>query len=456
MIWIGFLVMILTIVVSAATLRNSRGDALGIPLVALGSFTFLYVVQPLQLIRSGTAELFLTDWQITKALLVAALMLAFFMWGWLHSSRTRVQLSISWDPQSMWRFGFAAACIGLILYVIFLERSGGFVHSYSRGHGEAMAWTDNTAYIYDGPWLMLSGAVMMILAKQGSLSRKWKTLVPYCFLGAFLANAIMGGDRGPLFAVASATFVGFSIARRKQVNLKQAAGVLFVVGCLIAVVFANREQIHLGANDVSNSTHAAPEMLNDLVGTSEYDQEHGEASQEFLFHASVLETVDQTGKLDWGRGWVEFFFINPIPRLLWPAKPNADWYGISNGDIYEQTSIAISPGSAPGIVADLYERFHLLSVLFLFGLGFGLRRLFVLARNFSSPLTTVGYVMVYALSLNIFAQGFGALFVPFCYSMIPVMLFAWLTLWKRQKALRRQRDVFLRKIAGVHGEQWSS
>jgi hypothetical protein len=455
MIWIGFVVMILTIVVSAASLRSSRGDALGIPLVALGTFTFLYVIQPLELARDGTMRLFLTDWQVTKALLVSALMLACFMVGWLYPGRLRYRQSFSWDPGAMWKVGFAAAWIGLILWMIFLERSGGIAHSFSEAHGHAMAWTDNTAYLYNGPWLMLSGAVMMIFADPRISRYNWRTVAPYAFLGLFLANGALGGDRGPTFAALSTAFISYTIARRKQVRLNHAAVYLLITGCAVAMVFANRSRIHFGPRD-PGQTQSSTEVLGEFVGTSVYDQEHDSTGQEFLLHAATIDTVDHVGKLDWGLGWVEFLFINPIPKLLWPEKHYPAWTGITANDISEQTGISRSGGSAAAIVADLYIRFQLFSVFFFWGLGSALRRLLVRALNFTSPVTTVGYVMIYAISLNMFAQGFGTIIVPVCYSMTPVVLFAWATRRKRQKALLLQREITLRQFAAARSEPWSS
>lgn len=457
MIWIGLFVMILTIAVSASLLRSSRGDALGIPLIALGSFTFLFVMQPLQLIRTGTLELFLSDWEVTKSLLISALMLAFFMWGWLRTPRSKPEHGYAWSPELLWNIGLASACVGLTFYVIFLERSGGFSQAYSQGHGAAMAWKDNTAYLYDGPWLVLSGSVMMILAAGRNFQRReWKTYIPLLFLAAFFVDAILGGDRGPLFSVTSATFISVSLARRWQVKLKWAACFLAILGCVIAFVFANRGRIHLGMEGPS-STESTGDALIGLLGTSQYEEEHGMVAQEFLYHSAAIEAVDATKKLDFGVTWVEFFLINPIPKVLWPEKAIVFWPGVTSGDIFEQTSIVIAPGSAPGIVADLYERFHIFSVLFLFALGSVLRRLFVSARHHNSPLMMVGYVMTYALSLNMFAQGFGAIFVPLPYSMVPVVIFALVTRRNERKALaRRQQGMILRRIGDVHGEQWSS
>jgi hypothetical protein len=463
MIWVSLAVMIFTIVISFALLRSRRGDALGMPLVAIGAFTFLYVVQPIQLLWTGTYSLFLTDWQMSKGFLVSALMLACFMWGWLYpAKRTRPTMGAFWDRRAMWNFGFGAACMGLILYTIFLERSGGIAVSYSEAHGHAMASETNTAYLYYGPWLMLSGSSMMIFADPKSRASRWTTYVPWGFLTLFLADAFMGGDRGPLFAGTTTAFISYAIARRRRVKMWQASCLLLAVGVFVIAIFANRDKFHLGEQK-SLHVQSSGEALNGLVGTDEYDQEHDTSGQEFLIHAASLDTVDQTGKLDYGVSWIEFLVINPIPRLLWPEKSYPPSPGITAADIKELTSFAPAGGSAAGIVTDIYQRFHLAGAVFFFFLGFGLRWLLVAALSLRSPVTAVGYVMIYAASLNMFAQGFGTIFVPVCYSMAPVVLYSWMTREGRRKARQRHREWILSQAAALHpqtaalrGERWSS
>jgi hypothetical protein len=455
MIWISLAIMISTIVVSLALLRSWRGDALGIPLVAIGSFFFIYVIQPAQLLLTGTNRLFLTDWQMSEGLLVSALMLAFFMWGWLYPTTAPRSMGMAWDRRVVWKFGFWAASLGLSLYIVFIERSGGFAVSYSQAHGHAMAWEQNTAYLYYGPWLMLSGAAMMIFADPRSPRGKWLTFIAYGFLILYFADAIMCGDRGPVFSAASVAFVSYSITRRRRFELLRAIGLLVVIGSAVIIVFANRAKLHLGGDELT-PVESSSEAFNDLVGTNEYDREHGSSGQEFLYHAVQLSTVDQTGKLDYGVSWLEFLVINPIPKLLWPEKAVPPPIGVTWADIREHTSLAIAPGSAPGIVADIYARFHLGSVLFFFALGYGLRRLFIEACSLNSPVTTVGYVMAYAVSLNMFAQGFGAIFVPLGYSLAPVVLCAWVTREDRRRTRNRQKVLMLRQFVASHGEQWLS
>jgi energy-coupling factor transporter transmembrane protein EcfT len=458
-IWVSFAVMIGAIVASLALLRSDRGDALGIPLIAIGTFAFLYLIQPMQLILSGDSGLFLTDWQFAKGVLVPAIMLAFFMWGWLRPGRRRLRPLALWDLGAMWNTGFATASVGLILHLIFLERSGGILHSFSEQHGHAMAWETNTAYLYDGPWLMLSGSVMMMLGDRRTRSKRWKSLTPYIFLSIYLLEAILTASRGPLFAVATVFFVGTSIAQCRKVSFGQAARVLLPVGVAVILLVGYRSFLHLGPQSIEETSASIPSperAFEDVAGTSEYGREHDTAAQEFLCHAATLETVDQTGKLDYGITWLAFLVINPIPRVLWPEKAYPKGFGINDQDIREQTSLSIDYGSALGIVADLYTRFHLFSAIFFWALGAGLRTLFIAARNLSSPLATVGYVMVYALSLNMFAQGFGSIFVPLAYSLAPVAVFAWATRRSQRRARRRQKELLLLQVATPQRAQWSS
>jgi len=453
MIWLSLTVLIAAIVISCSLLRSQRGDAIGIPLIVIGTFTFLYVVQPLQLIWSGTYKLFLSDWQMSEALLVPALMLVFFIWGWLRpSTRSPRTAHAPWDRRRMWKWGFAAAWIGLILYAVFVARSGGFAAAYSETHGKAMAWDKNTAYLYDGPWLILSGSTLMFMGSPIFKKTNWRVAAPYVFLSGFLLQAILGGGRGALFGAVATVFAGTSIAQQRKVSFSRAALLLLPVGIAVVLMVGYRGILHLGKDD-TEQVPSIDSAYNETAGVSEYDAEHDTSGQEFLFHAVQLSTVDQTGKLDYGLSWIEFLVINPIPRLLWPEKSYPPTGGVTLADIREHTSLAIAPGAACGIVADLYARFHLFSALFFFVLGFGLRRLFIAARNLSSPIAAVGYVMLYAASLNMFAQGFGACFVPFGYSMIPVFLYSWTAREARWKAKGNRRELTLRPLGVMQPQE---
>lgn len=428
MIILSFAVLISTILLALAALRASRGDALGLPLVAIGSFAYLYVVMPLRLIQSGTIHAFLTDQQIIKAVLLPALMLAAFVWGWQHEPRTATHNRlVDWDGRQLWAFGFVASTVGLVLYVVFLERSGGVLYSFSQPHGQAMAWEDNTAYLYYGPWLMLSGTAMMTLATSRFKITGWRKTAGALCLGTVLCHAILTGSRGPLFSAAGSLFVTFSIARRQSVSMRKAFGVLSTVGVGVLLMVGFRMVLHLG--DDKDEAPTVSQALARSSGVSDYDWAHGTTGQEFVFHAAFLDTVDESKKLHYGLNWLYYLGLNPIPKILWPDKHYPESPGATVADIFECTGVAVTRGAAPGIVADLYGEFWLGGVLFLYVFGRSARRLFAVACTLESPLAACAYAMLYAVSLNAFAQSFAALFVPFGYSMAPVVLFTFFDRW---------------------------
>ena len=438
MIWLSIAAMVVTIAISLALMRSSRGDGLGIPLVALGSFAFLYVVQPLRLIQVGVLDGYLTEWQTAKAILISSLMLAFFVAGWLSASRARTRtFKPTWNGRLLWKFGFATASVGLVAYLIFLQRSGGIFHSYSQVHGQAMAYGGNTAYLYDGLWWVLIGAVMMILGAAQSKASKWRRAVPVAFLAGVITHALLTGSRGSLFSAAVSLLVGHAIAYRRKVPLSQALGILALLGCGVLLILGYRGVLHLGEQD-TNVTPTLESALLAAASVEEWNQEHGATGNEFIIHSITIDTVDHTGKLDYGVSWIYYLAISPIPRFLWPEKHSPSLI-VSSDEITSYTGVPIAAGSACGIVADVYVRFGVLSMLFMYGLGKAIRKLFKSARRLESPLAACAYIMLYAVSLNMFAEGFGSIFIQFGYSMAPVIIFAWSTHRGGRRSKQRQQ-----------------
>ncbi len=433
MIWICFAVLILTIALSALSLRSRRGDALGLPLVAIGSFAFLYVVEPIAIIEDGVINVYLTEQQTIKAILIPAVMLACFIWGWM-SLRQEVQgnQKPAWNGRRMWIFGFATALAGLVLDLVFLNRSGGILYSFSQAHGGAMAYVDNTAYLYNGPWWMLSGSVMMILGCSKPGTTGWKRLVPLAFLALLLVSSVLTGARGMLFSTVASGLVSYSLVRRRVVPLSRAFAALAILGFGVLLVLGYRGVLHLGEQSQATPTLAA--ALETSTGASETVLAHRLTGQEFIYHAAVLDTVDRTGKLDYGLDWIYFLAINPIPKLVWPGKHYPDSPGVTGDDIHEHTGATVAFGSATGLVADLYREFGLIAAPVLYLFGRFARKLLVSARRLELPLSACAYVMLYALSLNLFAQDVRGVLVPFFFSLAPMVLFTWFAGQRRQLA----------------------
>jgi hypothetical protein len=427
MVTFSFFILAATVATSAASLRSSRGDALGIPLIAIGTFTFLYFIQPFFLLQSGEADVFLSDWQLSKAILVAALMLACFMHGWLREPRSsRTPATTEWNPRSLWNFGFGTALAGMSLYGIFLQRSGGMLQAYSKAHGAGMAYQDNTAYLYNGPWWMLSGTAMMICATSRLAMPLWRRVLSVLILCLVVGQAVLTGSRGPLFSAATTLILSYALARRKHVSLRKAGAALMAIGVAALLMLGYRSVLHLG--ETMAQTVDLATALQPAVGvSSEYGKSGRETGQEFVFHALALDTVDKTLKVSLGFDWASFLVINPIPKILWPEKYYPETRRITLDDIWENGGIRIAFGSAPGIVADLYMVAGPASVFLFYFLGKLSRRLHTAAVLGESPLAICSYVLFYALSLQVFAQGFGTIFVPYLYAMAPVVLFRWMS-----------------------------
>lgn len=446
MIICAFLALLASVVICLASLRSKRGDAVGLPLVAIGTFVFLYAVQPLILLQNGDGQVFFTRGQIAWAVFLPAVMLPCFVWGWRRERhkfrrkgfrKARRPLS---NPKGLWNFGFATAMVGLCLEVVFLHRSGGILHSFSQAHGGAMAWENNTAYLYDAPFWVLSGAAMMMYASSSFKAGAWRKAACLILLALLVGDALLMGSRGILFSTCGAVFAGRAIAARKAPTLRQAFIALAAMGFGVLMMLGYRGVLHLGGYAEQAPTFEQA-LKDSTMSGGPNGIEHDISGVEFLYHGAILSTVDQTQKYDLGLQWIYWIVLNPIPHLLWPNKHYPSTPGITKEDVQASTGLTIAPGSRAGIVAETYAEFGLGEGVFFYWFGILSKRLFVAALHHESLVAFCAYVMTYALSLNAFAQGFQAIFVPLGYSMIPVILYVVLSGIARRQAVAFARPL---------------
>jgi hypothetical protein len=446
-----FAILIGTLVWAVSTLRTDRGDALGIPLVAIASSAVLYVWQPLAAMHSAAFESFITERMFAKALIIPALMLGSYMMGWRFAYRSRrpVSQSESWRPQQLWNFGLGTAAVGLCLYAVFIERSGGVRHAFSGMHGTAMEWESNTAYLYSGPWWIVSGTAMMLCASGRMRLTGWRRSATFLAIFTVFAKAVLTGSRGPLFTAASVIFVGYGLARGRNVSLPRAFAFVGAVGVAALLMLGFRGVLHLGDNPAE--APSLKKALTSITALEDNAQSTSSTGNEFIFHGATIETVDTKHRYHLGLNWIYVYTIHPIPRIFWPEKPyRFETPGIHWEDIQEVTHLTVlgpgmlhrdetiystgnpaghgvAIGAYPGLVADMYGQFGLFSVLVFYLMGKYSRRLFVAASTLDSPLATCGYVLLYGLSLNGFAQELYAVLIPFTFAMAPVVLYTLLT-----------------------------
>ena len=449
MVTLAFLVLLVVIVGCLCSLWGRPSEGIGIPIIAIATFAFIYLCQPAYMVWDGELESFLTDAMVVKGLLVPAAALFCLMWGWRRGGRSVGRLvegaasGQGWSAGRLYRYGLMAACVGTALHVVYVERSGGFLQAYGQVHGQGFDPEGNTAYIYMGLFWVQSGVAMMIISGSKQRLSPAQHMAIAVFAGGFALNGLLGGSRHDIFAICAILWVGSSLARRSRPTIDRATPAL-VVACLGALLMLGfRSVLYLGSDKPEAPTWA--EALTPALGSDDMGIRLRNTGVEFVVHASALETVDQTQRYDLALNWLGVYTVQPIPRIWWPNKPplqlggipsSPAGPGISKADVLEATGVTLANGCAPGIVAEMYMSFGLFSLLFFTWLGWCARRLLFSAEHLRSPLAMCAYTMAFSLGLNVFGQGFGAILVPLPYSMAPVVLYHWAERHNRRRLAR--------------------
>jgi len=298
---------------------------------------------------------------------------------------------------------------------------------------------ETTAYLYMGTLWILTGIAMMVKARHTRSLTIWQRLMPWVFAFWLYLRGVLTASRNWIFMPTACLLAAYGLTRTRPVRLSKVAKAL-VPACVAALlVLGYREVLHLG-----EYRPQAPSLVDALTAGMTLRPEEvtrGETGFEFLYHAAIIDTVDATQKYHLGLNWLYVFTVHLIPRVLWPDKPYGfHTPGITLEDITQVTGLRRAGGAAPGLVADLYRNFGLASALLWWALGRVSRRLYLAAQRLHSPTATVSYVLLYALSLQLFAQSLQAVLASFTYAVAPAVLCGRLY----RKPLVRQRRLGLK------------
>jgi len=417
---------------------------IGFPVLAAGSFAYFHLFQPAYLSQSGVAQFYMSDWQITKTVLISALMFGVFLWGWFAGSgrfREQVQAE-SWNFAKLYRRGFLLSCIGAGLFLISIQESGSVLLYYSTPHGMRSIFQNQTAYLYLGHLLPFPGLVMMLIAvfRGRNTPIRWGgiTLVA----GAVLLNAILTTSRGALFEIIVVLGLTGYLVLRKVPDTRTILIGGALTGIALLALVGYRQVLHLGPQ-----TNIGPanfmEAVMRIPTITESSMRARVAHPEFIITAGIIEAVDETQKYNLGIDWIYLVTVQIIPRRLWPEKPNLWNIGVSYNDFPRIIGWMPSNGAATSLVGDTYRQFGMLSIFLWFILGRASRAIFDRAWKTGSPVWQIAYVLLFAFGLGLFAQGFGRLLRSIIYTAIPSLILA--------AGCRRQS----RKITLARGSQAS-
>ena len=302
-------------------------------------------------------------------------------------------------------------------------RSGGFEQAFATSHGSSLALDGVTAYMYLSPWWIVSGCGMMVFGLYSSEhTTRWQLLTIIGFVGILYALSVLTSSRGWAFTTTGTLTASFALAKGRRPSIMQTAPVWVAAGMAALLLVGYRAVLNL-----SDDRPKAPTLIEAITAGTKVDATHESlhmTGNEFVYAAALLDTVNQERKCDWGREWLYTLTIHAIPRVLWPDRPEYESQdSVSWDDISAVTGVNVAGGAAPSIVGDIYQNFWFLSPLF-FGLfGWASAILFTRAQDLGTPFAVCSYALICGLSLNIFAQGFGAILVPLPYALLPMFLF---------------------------------
>jgi hypothetical protein len=315
-------------------------------------FLFLYGWMPLRMLHAGQLTAYFTDQQLVHIQWLNLAGVTAFVGGCLFAGcrvkrRGRAPRISDLAERRLMMGGAVAGSLGLAAWLVTIVNVGGFVNAFSRSYGGG--WDDN-GYVRDGAIMMLAGVLLIHAAIALGRPRAMHFVLLIVFATPWFIQAMLTARRGPTF-----TFVVIAIAswflyrnQRPPVLVTLACGL--VLGWFILFLVANRGAIHLGS-DFEFTTDVASSVETSRTGN------------EFVYGSGTVVAAEKRGHYYWARRYLAQVLVRPIPSSIWPTK-YAD-FGVpellKNAGTGEGIGDAMgwegAPGSAPGIIADLFLEF---------------------------------------------------------------------------------------------------
>ena len=321
--------------------------------------------------------------------------------------------------------------LGLLCWLITILEVGGFRQAFSTSYSGC--W-DPSGYVRDGSLLLLVGVLFALTVMSSGGPRLLALVAIVAFGGPWLISALLMGRRGPTFALCIVLMMGWYLNREKRPPLLAIGVGGLCLGWLVLFLVTNRSNIYLGSdfnmkNDVS-----------DIVNTPD-------TGNEFIYGAGTILSSERRDHYFWMRRYMAEVLIRPIPSAIWATK--YEDFGVpellfnaGTGEGFGDTLGWVgAPGSAPGIVADLWVEVWWLAVPFMAVLGWTYGAVWKKAVQHGGAWSTQ-YVILSCLSIYLVMQTMEAVIFRTLMLSIP----SWL-IWRWANAPERTR-VRARLIGG--------
>lgn len=407
------------------------------PLVFIGPMMiFLYVWMPYKLLQSGDIFTFFDSDQLMAVQSRNLLGVAAFTFACLAAGvripkpalQTPLSLNVLSTEKKAQRLVIGAAIagsVGLAAWLILIIESGGPVQAFGRAYSGG--W-DDSGYIRDGSILLLAG-ILLTLAAIGM--DRWR-LSYGILLGTFtlpwLMQAILTSRRGPTFELVVVLGMGWFLHRSKRPPLLATCLLGVSLGWLVLFLVTNRNKIYIGSD---------MDFTTDVTEIAETPN----TGNEFVYGSAALLSAMRQDHHFGGRRYLAQVLVRPIPSAIWPTK--YEDFGVpellqnaGTGDgIGDTMGWQGAPGSAPGMLADLWIEFSwfALPVMALIGWVYGRcwQKSILLGRQWVGQ-----YSVLSALSIYLVMQTMEAVIFRLILLSIPI----WAA-WKWTAYQRRWTNV---------------
>jgi hypothetical protein len=428
-----FAVPVICLIGIACALDGSR-DIFHPLVFILPMLGFLYFWMPYQIWSAHGLEKYFEGNQLTFVQLVNVVGVIAFMLGCLFAGlRLRRPASPRMPPLSQLALrrmlvgSGITGMIGLGCWGITIINVGGFVNAYSKSYSGG--W-DDSGYVRDGSLLLLVGVLLAITVLSSNGPRLQSVLLIGLFSFPWLSQALLMARRGPTFAFVVIVLMGWFTTTRKRPPVFAAGSLAVALGWLVLFLVTNRGSIYLGSSfDVKTD-------VSGVVDTAD-------TGNEYIYGSGTILASIRRDHYFWMRRYLSQILVRPIPTAIWPTK--YEDFGVpemlNNAGTGEGFADALgwvgAPGSAPGIIADLWVEVWWFAVLLMALLGYGYGFVWRKAVLEGGPWASQ-YVLISALSIYLVMQTMEAVIFRTLLLSIP----CWITWnWALRSPFKTRRAV---------------
>ena len=370
------------------------------PLVFIGPMmAFLYCWMPLQLWHHGALAQFFDEDQLTHVQLLNVCGVSAFVLGCLGAGvrirKTRFAQRKLGErgAKRMLVASAVAGGLGLMCWLISIHNVGGIRQAFSTSY--AGGWDDN-GYIRDGSLLLLVGVMFAVTSLTSGFERIRGVALGLLFGVPWATSALFMGRRGPTFALFVVLLMSWYFNRGKRPPIVTFGLGGITLGWLVLFLVTNRQNLYIGSDfhmktDVSNIVEKA------------------DTGNEFIYGSGTVLATEQGEHYFWMRRYLAQVMVRPIPSSIWPTKyedfgvPELLHNAGTGQGIADTLGWRGAPGSAPGIIADLFVEVWWFAIGIMGILGYAYGRVWRKAVTLGG-VWTCQYIVLSALSIYLVMQ----------------------------------------------------